>query len=453
MNSIQNWLAIMLVALSSSLFSVSLSAAQTSSQEKALNDAELAQILAPIALYPDSLLTHILIASTYPLEVVQASRWRAQHQKLEASQAVNLAEQQDWDPSVIALVAFPAVLEKLSDDLDWTQKLGDAFLQDEQQVLASIQLLRHQAEEANSFNAMNNMKITKVKQQIIIEPVQPQIIYVPVYDTRVVYGPWRWHNYPPIYWAYPPRYAAHYPSHVSGHFYWQSGIHISFNYFFSAFRWYDRHIVVTHHRHSHHYRPRARIVSNSGAQRWTHKPHHRRGVAYGSTQVKQRYNSLRPSTLQAKQLRNVERRGNNVQSKHYSTAQVKQSRELRFSQKLAKAERSKANTPQQFTTQNKHDSNYRSDNSQYKSDKQRSKQSRQQQELRDKNQQRDKSLQQVKSHQRDRSLQQEKSHQQVKSFQREKVYQRQVKSPQRTQSAQARPSQPSQHSRPKQRDK
>lgn len=435
MNSIKIWLVIMLVTLSSSLFSASLSAAQTSSLENSISDAELAQILAPIALYPDSLLTHILIASTYPLEVVQANRWRAQHQKLEANQAVNRAEKQDWDPSVIALVAFPAVLEKLSDDLDWTQKLGDAFLQDEQQVLASIQLLRHQAEEADSFNAMDNMKITKVKQQIIIEPVQPQVIYVPVYDTRVVYGTWRWHNYPPIYWVYPPRYAAHYPSYVAGHFYWQSGIHISFNYFFSAFSWHDRHIVVTHHRHSHHYRPRARIVSNSGAQRWIHKPHHRRGVAYRSTQVKQRYNSHRPSTLQAKQLRNVERRANRVQSKHYSTAQVKQSREQSFSQKLTKTERSKANTAQPFSKQNKHNSNYRSDNqSQYKSDKQRTKQSHLQ----------------VKSPQRDRSLQREKGHQRQQSQQPHR--QQQAKSPQRTQSAQGRSSQTSQHSRPKLRD-
>jgi hypothetical protein len=155
-----------------------------------LSDAELAQILAPIALYPDSLLTHIIIASTCPLELVQAHRWRERNEHLDPASAVEQAENQGWDPSVTALVAFDGVLERLNEDLQWTQDLGDAFLEDEERVLDSIQTLRQQAERANSLDNLENLSVTKVNRQIIIEPVHKEIIYVPYYDTRVVYGNW-----------------------------------------------------------------------------------------------------------------------------------------------------------------------------------------------------------------------------------------------------------------------
>lgn len=334
MNSIKHWIAILLLALSPLLLTPSLHAAERATLESSFSDAELAQMLAPIALYPDSLLTHILIASTYPLEVVQANRWRNKHKALTANQAVSKAEDKDWDPSVVALVAFPTVLEKLSEELDWTQKLGDAFLQDEAQVLSSIQTLRRQADEADSFNDMDNMRVIKVKREIIIEPAQKEIIYVPVYDTRVVYGHWRWYQYPPVYWVYPPRYGVRYPNHFSSHFYWHSGIHISFNYYFSAFRWHDRHIVVTHHHHSNYYRPRARIVSSSGAQRWSHKPQHRRGVAYSSTVVKQRYTGRHPSKMQVKQLSHAEGYRNASKATHNTRIQIPQKRQQDIKQKL-----------------------------------------------------------------------------------------------------------------------
>ena len=441
MNSIKQWIPILLLALSPLLIPPVLYAAEQTAEEQQFSDAELAQMLAPIALYPDSLLTHILIASTYPLEVVQANRWRKKHKDLQANDAVNKAEDKDWDPSVVALVAFPSVLEKLSDDLDWSQKLGDAFLQNEARVLASIQTLRQQADNANTFDDMDNMKVTKVNQEIIIEPVQKEIVYVPVYDTRVVYGHWRWYNYPPVYWVYPPRYPVHYPSHYSSHFYWHSGIHISFNYYFSAFHWHNRHIVVTHHSHSNHYRPRTRIVSSSGAQRWAHKPQHRRGVAYRSTVVKQRYNSHRPSAAQTKQLRSVERYGNGA--KHYSTTQVKQRREQDFGHKLAishaKADRNiKASQRPEFNSHYKRDnrndkkgnSNQRNissakahqekrtkqaTNSTYKLESAKTKPALGQ----DRNLQRERNLHREKSLQRDHNAQRERNAQRDKSLQRD----------------------------------
>lgn len=268
------------------------------------SEGQLAQMLAPIALYPDSLLTHILIAATYPLEVVQAHRWQQSKQHLSTQKQIDKAEDKGWDPSVVALIAFPNVLQKLSDDLNWTQSLGDAFLQDEAQVLASIQTLRQEADNANSLAQMDNMQVTRVNNQIIIEPVRKEIIYVPYYDPRTVYGYWRWYNYPPIYWAVYPGYVR--PSY--GHFYWRAGVHISFNYYFSAFHWHKRHVVVVHHHNSHKYRHRGRIVTSHGAKRWAHKPQHRRGVAYSNNALRHKYNSHHPSRAQSKVLRHNERK-------------------------------------------------------------------------------------------------------------------------------------------------
>ncbi len=290
----------LLLALCATLFAPHSQALEET--EQGFSEPELAQILAPVALYPDSLLSHILIASTYPIEVVQANRWRKQNSSLSATDAVNKAEVQNWEPSVTALVGFPSVLETMSNDLNWTQKLGDAFLQDETQVLASIQTLRQQADKAESLSNMDKMQVTKVNNEIIIEPIETQVIYVPVYDPRVVYGHWHWHNYPPVFWNRPAHIRIGY-SNGNDLFFWGNGIHISFNYFFSAFHWHDRHIIVTNHRHSNHYRPYNKITSGDGAHHWQHKPQHRRGVAYRTDSIKHRYNSNRPSVSHNKQQR------------------------------------------------------------------------------------------------------------------------------------------------------
>ncbi|MFT5705545.1 MAG: hypothetical protein ACI8SK_001505, partial [Shewanella sp.] len=346
-----------LTALISSLcvlitsFAPAVNAANTTeiAQQSQFSEAELEQMLAPIALYPDSLLTHILIAATYPLELVQANRLHSKNTLLPSPQLMEKAEKIDWDPSVIALLAFPNVLEKLSSDLSWTQDLGDAFLQNEAKLLASIQSLRAQADEADSLSEMENMAVTRVNNQIVIEPVQKEIIYVPYYDPRTVYGNWRWYDYPPVYWAPYPYYVGR----PRGQFYWNSGVQISFNFFFSAFHWSNHRVVVIDHHRSHHYRHRGRIVTSHGAQQWHHKPQHRRGVAYRSTHVKQRYNSHRPSVAQSKQLRHSERNldknslaHHGLQStkryanqdkklKHYNK-QVTQQREQKFTNKLHK---------------------------------------------------------------------------------------------------------------------
>lgn len=276
-----------------------------------LSEAQLAQMLAPIALYPDSLLTHILIAATYPLEVVQARRWEQQHSQLDSEQKMQQAQQQDWDPSVMALVAFPTVLEKLNEDLEWTQELGEAFLQDEETVLASIQTLRHQADEANSFDDMDNMTVTRVEKQIIIEPARTEVVYVPYYDPRIVYGSWRWHAYPPVYWHYPAY--AHYRPHRP--IYWGPSVYINFNYFFGAVHWSHRRVVVVNHHKSHHYRKPHKIAYSQGSQRWKHKPAHRRGVAYKAPRVSHKYDRTRYNkTHKVAHSNNLNKRSNS--SKH-----------------------------------------------------------------------------------------------------------------------------------------
>jgi len=257
--------------------------------ELKISDAELAQTLAPIALYPDTLLTHILIAATYPIEVIAAERWLAKHSKLTVEQLQKRAEGKGWDASVNALLPFPRVMSQLSEELNWMKTLGDAFLQDEARVLASIQTLRKQAEQAGSLANLDNVEVIKEQQVIIIEPAQPTVIYVPYYDTRVVYGRWHWSHYPPIYWHNPHHYASH-----NGHFYWGHGVHISTHFFFSAFHWHNHHVVVSHY-NRHGYHPRKKIVVSHNAKRWHHQPKHRRGVAYSSGSVKKKYHNSRPT--------------------------------------------------------------------------------------------------------------------------------------------------------------
>jgi len=250
--------------------------------------------LAPIALYPDSLLTHILIASTYPLEIVQANRWRTKNKHLDADQAIKKAADKNWDPSVSALLAFPNLLARLSDDLGWTQQLGDAFLQDEAAVLVSIQSLRQQADQANSLDDLENMSVTHIDNQIIIESAHNGIIYVPYYDPRIVYGHWHWYRYPPVYWAPSPYYVRG----SRARFYWGNGVQIRFNYYFSTFNWHKRNIIVVNHHNSHDYRHRRRIITSSGAHRWQHK-----SQPYSRSHIKQQDNRRDPNRMQSNKVR------------------------------------------------------------------------------------------------------------------------------------------------------
>ena len=168
---------------------------------------ELDQMLAPIALYPDSLLTQILMASTYPLEIVQADRWAKQNKDMKGDALAKALEAQPWDPSVKSLVNFPQVLTMMSEKLDWTQKLGDAFLAQQKDVMETIQKLRAKAQASGNLKTTKEQVVKVEKEIIIIEPASPQVIYVPAYNPTVVYGAWAYPAYPP-YPYYPPGYVA-----------------------------------------------------------------------------------------------------------------------------------------------------------------------------------------------------------------------------------------------------
>jgi len=181
--------------------------AQQPAGSPAFKPEELEQLAAPIALYPDSLVAQILMASTYPLEVVQADRFAKQNKNLKGDALTKSLEAQTWDPSVKSLVNFPQVLTMMSEKLDWTQKLGDAFLAQQKDVMDTIQKLRAKAQAAGNLKTTKE-QVVIVEQKIIkIEPASPQVIYVPAYNPTVVYGAWPYPAYPPYYY-YPPGYVA-----------------------------------------------------------------------------------------------------------------------------------------------------------------------------------------------------------------------------------------------------
>jgi len=193
--------------------------------QPAFTQQQLDQMLAPIALYPDPLLSQVLMASTYPLEVVEAARWSKAHPGLEGDDAVRAVAQQSWDPSVKSLVAFPQVLAWMDESLDWTSNLGDAFLAQETQVMETVQTLRQRAQAAGALRSDDRNRIVSEAGAIAVVPASPQIIYVPYYDPLVVYGPWWWPAYPPVHWRPWPDYYAR-PGYAAG-YYWGPGIRIS----------------------------------------------------------------------------------------------------------------------------------------------------------------------------------------------------------------------------------
>jgi len=173
-------------------------------QTERFKKEELDQMLAPIALYPDSLIAQILMASTYPLEVVEAERWLRQNKHLKGDELNNALLKKTWDPSIKSLCHFPDVLFAMSDKLDQTRKLGDAFLSQEDDVMATIQELRQKARDQGNLKTTKEQQVIVEREIIRIEPADPAVVYVPVYDPLYVYGPWWYPLYPPYYWYYPP---------------------------------------------------------------------------------------------------------------------------------------------------------------------------------------------------------------------------------------------------------
>ncbi len=260
-------------------------------QPKPFKPEELEQIVAPIALYPDPLLAQVLMAATYPLEVVQAERWQKQNKNLKGESLKAAVDKQPWDASVKSLVEFPDVLAMLSEKLDWTQKLGDAFLAQQKEVMDTVQALRKRAKEEGNLESTKEQKVTEQEEKIVIEPADPQVVYVPVYNPTVVYGVWPYPAYPPYYY-YPPAYV--YPP---------GGLFISFSmgvmwgaawghYAHGGCNWHSGDIDIDINRNTNINRG-DRVTHHGGNrqnQKWQHNPQHRQGVAYRDQATGQKYN-------------------------------------------------------------------------------------------------------------------------------------------------------------------
>lgn len=230
---------------------------------------QLAQMLAPVALYPDTLLSQILMASTYPLEVVEADRWVKQNPGLSGSALDEAVKDEDWDASVQALCHVPSVLGWMSENIAQTSKLGDAFLAQENDVMNMVQELRKKAMDNGTLKSTAEQKVTVLDDTIIIEPVQPEIVYVPSYDPLYVYGPWWYPAYPPYYWG---------PVLVVGGFTFWPGIYVGIDIgYWCYFDWPRHRIHVDINRKHHFYRGPHPVRE---FDRWRHEPEHRRGVAY-----------------------------------------------------------------------------------------------------------------------------------------------------------------------------
>ena len=253
--------------------------------QQLLNAGQLDALAAPIALYPDPLIAEILMASTYPLEVVEAARWVAAHRGLKGAQLKAEVMKQSWDESVKSLTATPSVLQMMSDKLEWTQKLGDAVLAQQPDVMGAIQRLRQRA-QANKKLASNKEQTVTTEEQggqefIDIEPAEADMLYVPYYNPDVVYGAWPDIDYPPYYFGAPDYIGADLlaaglafggayalGNWVGGGYGWGGG-----------FNWRGHNI----------YANRPLNLNNANVRNWVHNPIHRQGVRYNNPAVAQRF--------------------------------------------------------------------------------------------------------------------------------------------------------------------
>ncbi|MCU1272206.1 MAG: hypothetical protein JWN74_3500 [Acidobacteriaceae bacterium] len=165
---------------------------------------QLQQLVAPIALYPDALVAQVLAAATYPDQIVEADRWMQQHPGLQGEQLGQEVDKQPWDPSVKALTEFPSVLANMDKNLSWTSSLGDAYVNQQQDVMSAVQVMRKDAENAGNLKSTSQEKVSDHGSTIVIEPADPQVVYVPEYDPWLVYGApigvWPgWYSYPGLY--------------------------------------------------------------------------------------------------------------------------------------------------------------------------------------------------------------------------------------------------------------
>lgn len=259
-------------------------AAQASAQAPVFKPEEIDQMVAPIALYPDPLVAQILMASTYPLEVVAAARWQKSNPGLKGKQLEDALQQLPWDPSVKSLTAFPQVLTMMDSKLDMTQKLGDAFLAQQKDVMTAIQRLRAKADQTGNLKSGKELTVEKKQEggntYITIEPTSPDIVYVPAYNPAVVYGAWPYPAYPP-YAYYPPGY-------VPGAAFWgfAAGVAIGAAWNNGNCNWGSGDININNSNSNTINRGQG---GGQGGGKWEHRPEHRQGAGYRDQASRDRF--------------------------------------------------------------------------------------------------------------------------------------------------------------------
>jgi hypothetical protein len=284
-------------------------------QAPALAPRQLDNLVAPIALYPDPLLSQVLVASTYPLELVEAQQWLEANKDLEGRQLTDAAREQNWDASVQAMVALPDVLAKLTQNIRWTTDLGNAFLAQQADVMSAVQRMRSRAQANGRLRSTPQETVTTERQDgqaaIQILPADPQVIYVPTYDPAYIWGPPLWGYYPPLF----------YPGFGFG---FGPGIDIGFC--FGGWggwgwggwgwgwgpNWFGRSIFVNNFFFNHYgYRGggygRGYGGGYGGGRRggygdrsaWLHDPSHRLGVNYQNSRLNTRYGAASQSSRMA----------------------------------------------------------------------------------------------------------------------------------------------------------
>jgi hypothetical protein len=282
------------------LLGAAIPASAQDQQQQRLSDQELQQLVAPIALYPDPLLAQILTASTYPLEVVMAARWSKDNPDLKGQDLENAMQQQPWDPSVKGLAAVPQVLAMMNDKLDWTQQLGEAFLTQPDDVTKAAQALRAKAESTGNLKTTKEQRVRRVAapppsgggvvvvpEYIAIEPVEPDVIYVPIYDPVVIFGVGYWPAaYVPFFW-YPPWWTVGPVWGFWPAFYVGPALWCNYNWGFG----YVQINVVQFNRFNH-----THLVSAAAITKWQHDPEHHKGP-YKSALAQQKYGNAKDHDL------------------------------------------------------------------------------------------------------------------------------------------------------------
>jgi hypothetical protein len=248
--------------------------------KKTFTQQDLDELMAPIALYPDALMAQILMASTYPLEVVEAARWSKANPNVKDKALEDAMQKQTWDPSVKALTSVPQVLTMMNEKIDWTQKLGDAFLAQQADLLKTAQSLRKKAEAAGNLKSDDKLTVTKTTEEnvqvIKIEQPNPQVVYVPTYNPSTIYGPW-WYAAPPPYYYYPPGYVA------GSAFWFATGVAVGAA-IWGNIGWGGNNVNINVNKYNNFNKTN---ISNGN---WNHNADHRGGVGYRDNATANKYN-------------------------------------------------------------------------------------------------------------------------------------------------------------------